>query len=78
MLKEVPIEFRRGTYSALRRTREEFVNEMPMVAVVKWHRIGLVFWSRPEELAGACMAKFSLPCSVSKCPHPGSFATSLL
>lgn len=47
-----------GVFSALRKTPEEFSNELRLAAAVKWYEMGILSQERAAEAAGLCREDF--------------------
>lgn len=50
--KTYPVELPDSAFSALRKTPDEFVQEMKYAAVVKWYETGLISQDKAAEIAG--------------------------
>ena len=51
-LKTYPVELPESAFSALRKTPNEFVQEMKFAAVVKWYEKGMISQDKAAEIAG--------------------------
>lgn len=50
--KTYPVELPESAFSALRKSPDEFVQEMKYAAVVKWYETGLISQDKAAEIAG--------------------------
>lgn len=57
-MAKVTIEFPEGVFSALRRSPQEFVQEMRLAAAVLWYSQGEISQSKAAEIAGTSRARF--------------------
>jgi predicted HTH domain antitoxin len=51
-LKTYPVELPESAFSALRKSPDEFVQEMKYAAVVKWYESGTISQDKAAEIAG--------------------------
>lgn len=51
-LKTYPVELPDSAFSALRKSPDEFVQEMKYAAVVKWYEKGMISQDKAAEIAG--------------------------
>lgn len=52
------VELPESVFSALRRSPQEFVQEMRLAAAVKWYEIGQLSQGKAAEVAGLTRAEF--------------------
>ena len=57
-MRTVSIELPETVFSALRKTPDEFVQEMRIAAAVKWYEIGEISQGKAAEIAGLTRAEF--------------------
>ena len=50
--KTYPVELPQSAFSALRKSPDEFVQEMKYAAVVKWYETGLISQDKAAEIVG--------------------------
>ncbi len=58
MSVNVTIDIPESSFSILRTTPEDFVQEMRLAAAVKWYELGKISQSKAAELAGLSRAEF--------------------
>jgi predicted HTH domain antitoxin len=58
MPKTVTIELPDDTFAALRRSPDEFAQEMRLAAAVKWYEVGTLSQGKAAELAGLSREAF--------------------
>jgi predicted HTH domain antitoxin len=56
--RRIVLELPLGVFSALRKTPEEFSNELRLAAAVKWYEMGMLSQERAAETAGLCREDF--------------------
>ncbi|MEC4984668.1 MAG: UPF0175 family protein [Oscillatoria sp. PMC 1068.18] len=57
-MKNLSIQLPETVFSALRKSPEEFVNEMRIAAAIKWYELGEVSQAKAAEIAGLNRADF--------------------
>lgn len=57
-MQEVTIELPDDAFSALRRSPDEFAQEMRLAAAVKWYEVGEISQGKAAELAGLSREAF--------------------
>ncbi len=58
MTVRVSVDCPEDTFSALRTTPEDFVQEMRLAAAVKWYELGVRSRSKPADVAGVTRHEF--------------------
>ena len=58
MKTTVPIQLPTTVFSALRKTPDEFVQEMRIAAAVKWYELGEISQDKAAEIAGLTRSEF--------------------
>jgi len=56
--RRIVLDLPLGVFSALRKTPEEFSNELRLAAAVKWYEMGILSQERAAEAAGLCREDF--------------------
>ena len=57
-MAKITIEFPEGVFSAVRRSPQEFVQEMRIAAALLWYSQGEISQSKGAEIAGTSRARF--------------------
>ncbi|MFM6436861.1 MAG: UPF0175 family protein [Phenylobacterium sp.] len=57
-MKTISIELPETAFSALRKSPDEFAQEMRIAAAVKWYELGEISQGKAAEIAGLNRAKF--------------------
>lgn len=57
-LKTYPVELPDSAFSALRKTPDEFVQEMKYAAVIKWYEAEMITQDKAAEIAGLARYEF--------------------
>jgi predicted HTH domain antitoxin len=57
-MKTVSIQLPETAFSALRKTPDEFVQEMRLAAAIKWYELGEISQSKAAEIAVVTRAEF--------------------
>jgi predicted HTH domain antitoxin len=57
-MKTISIELPETAFSALRKSPDEFAQEMRIAAAVKWYELGEISQRKAAEIAGLNRAKF--------------------
>lgn len=57
-MNTISIELPDSVFSALRKTPDEFVQEMRIAAAVKWYELGQISQNKAAEVAGLTRADF--------------------
>ena len=57
-MKTISIELPETAFSALRKSPDEFAQEMRIAAAVKWYELGEISQGKAPEIAGLNRAKF--------------------
>ena len=57
-IKTISIELPEAAFSALRKTPDEFAQEMRIAAAVKWYELGEISQGKAAEIAGLNRAEF--------------------
>lgn len=57
-MKTVSIDLPETVFSALRKTPDEFVQEMRLAAAIKWYELGEISQSKAAEIAGVTRSDF--------------------
>ncbi|RME41700.1 MAG: UPF0175 family protein [Caldilineae bacterium] len=57
-MKTYPIELPESAFSALRKSPDEFVQEMKYAASVKWYEAGMISQDKAAEIAGLSRYEF--------------------
>jgi predicted HTH domain antitoxin len=56
--RRIVLDLPLGVFSALRKTPEEFSNELRLAAAVKWYEMGMLSQEKAAETAGLCREDF--------------------
>ena len=56
--RRIVLDLPLGFFSALRKTPEEFSNELRLAAAVKWYEMGMLSQEKAAETAGICREDF--------------------
>ncbi len=54
----IPIQLPTTVFSALRKTPDEFVQEMRIAAAIKWYELGEISQGKAAEIAGLTRSEF--------------------
>jgi len=57
-MKNLSIQLPETVFSALRRSPDEFVQEMRIAAAVKWYELGEISQNKAAEIAGVTRSEF--------------------
>lgn len=57
-MKNLSIQLPETVFSALRRSPDEFVQEMRIAAAVKWYELGEISQNKAAEIAGITRSEF--------------------
>ncbi|NJL91377.1 MAG: UPF0175 family protein [Coleofasciculaceae cyanobacterium SM2_1_6] len=57
-MKNLSIQLPETVFSALRRSPDEFVQEMRIAAAVKWYELGEISQNKAAEIAGISRSEF--------------------
>ena len=52
-----------GVFSALKKTPDEFANDIRLTAAVKWYEMGVISQEKAAEIAGLCREDFLMSLS---------------
>ncbi len=56
--RRIVLDLPLGVFSAMKKTPEEFSNELRLTAAVKWYEMGVLSQEKAAEIAGLCREDF--------------------